>query len=109
MNVHDRIDALRREMESAGVDIYIVPTADHHHSEYVGEYFKVRQFLTGLGRDRGDNERQGRALDRREIFYPGRPSALRERDHALPDGGTGRGYGGRICGKGTSTVWCDRL
>ena len=48
MNVHDRIDALRREMESAGVDIYIVPTADHHHSEYVGEYFKVRQFLTGF-------------------------------------------------------------
>ena len=48
MNVHERIDALRREMESAGIDIYIVPTADHHHSEYVGEYFKVRQFLTGF-------------------------------------------------------------
>ena len=48
MKVHERIDALRREMEKEGIDIYIVPTADYHHSEYVGEYFKVRQFLTGF-------------------------------------------------------------
>ena len=36
MKVHERIDALRREMEKEGIDIYIVPTADYHHSEYVG-------------------------------------------------------------------------
>ena len=48
MKVHERIDALRREMEREGIDVYIVPTADYHHSEYVGEYFKVRQFLTGF-------------------------------------------------------------
>ena len=48
MKICERIDALRREMEREGMDIYIVPTADYHHSEYVGEYFKVRQFLTGF-------------------------------------------------------------
>ena len=111
MNVHDRIDALRREMESAGVDIYIVPTADHHHSEYVGEYFKVRQFLTGFTGSAGTavitRDKAGLWTDGRYFIQADRQ--LRERDHALPDGGTGRGYGGRICGKGTSTVWCDRL
>lgn len=35
-------------MAQEGIDIYIVPTADFHQSEYVGEYFKARQFLTGF-------------------------------------------------------------
>ena len=47
-NVSDRIDALRAEMKREGVDIYIVPSTDYHHSEYVGEYFKARQFMTGF-------------------------------------------------------------
>lgn len=48
MKVSERIEELRREMDAEGIDIYIVPTADYHHSEYVGEYFKARQFLTGF-------------------------------------------------------------
>ena len=48
MKVSERIEELRREMDTEGIDIYIVPTADYHHSEYVGEYFKARQFLTGF-------------------------------------------------------------
>ena len=48
MKVSERIEELRREMSVEGIDIYIVPTADYHHSEYVGEYFKARQFLTGF-------------------------------------------------------------
>ena len=48
MNVSERISGLRKEMRQEGIDIYIVPTADYHHSEYVGEYFKTRKFLTGF-------------------------------------------------------------
>ena len=48
MNVSERIAGLRGEMQREGIDIYIVPTADYHHSEYVGEYFKTRKFLTGF-------------------------------------------------------------
>ncbi len=39
---------LRASMKEKGIDIYIIPTADYHMSEYVGEYFKSRQFLTGF-------------------------------------------------------------
>ena len=46
--VNERIQALRGEMEKRGMDIYMVPTADFHESEYVGEYFKARRFITGF-------------------------------------------------------------
>lgn len=48
MKVADRIAALRGEMEREGIDIWIVPTADYHQSEYVGDYFKARQYMTGF-------------------------------------------------------------
>ena len=46
--VPQRLSDLRREMKSRGIDIYVVPTADFHGSEYVGEHFKARQFITGF-------------------------------------------------------------
>lgn len=48
MKVNERIARLRNRMAETGIDIYIVPTADYHQSEYVGEYFKSRQFITGF-------------------------------------------------------------
>ena len=48
MQVTDRIAALRGEMEREGIDIWIVPSADYHQSEYVGSYFKTRQYMTGF-------------------------------------------------------------
>ena len=47
-SVPQRLSDLRREMKSRGIDIYVVPTADFHGSEYVGEHFKARQFITGF-------------------------------------------------------------
>ena len=40
--VRVRLAALRAQMAERGIDIYVVPTADFHGSEYVGEYFKAR-------------------------------------------------------------------
>ena len=48
MNVDERILELRRHMEEKDIDIYVVPTSDFHQSEYVGEYFKARKFITGF-------------------------------------------------------------
>ena len=48
MNVPERIAKLRSLMEEKGIDIYVVPTADFHQSEYVGEHFKARAFMTGF-------------------------------------------------------------
>ena len=46
--VKDRIQLLRGEMKKRGIAMYIVPTADFHESEYVGDYFKARSYLTGF-------------------------------------------------------------
>lgn len=46
--VTERIEALRAEMEKRNIDMYIVPTSDFHESEYVGEYFKARKYITGF-------------------------------------------------------------
>lgn len=43
-----RIAELRKLMKEAGIDYYIVPTADYHNSEYVNDYFKMREFLSGF-------------------------------------------------------------
>ena len=48
MNIPERLAALRREMQLENIDIYIIPSDDFHQSEYVGEYFKSRQFITGF-------------------------------------------------------------
>ncbi|MBR4691200.1 MAG: aminopeptidase P family protein [Oscillospiraceae bacterium] len=46
--VPERLARLRQEMKTRGIDVYVVPTADYHGSEYVGEHFKARQYATGF-------------------------------------------------------------
>lgn len=46
--IRTRLNALRDEMKKRGIDIYVVPTSDFHESEYVGEHFKARKFITGF-------------------------------------------------------------
>ena len=49
MNVNqERIARLQQEMQKEGIDLYLVPTADFHQSEYVGDYFKARAWLSGF-------------------------------------------------------------
>lgn len=46
--IKDRIKRLRQLMKEKNIDIYMVPTADFHQSEYVGEYFKCRSYMSGF-------------------------------------------------------------
>ncbi|WP_411335559.1 aminopeptidase P family protein [Ruminococcus gauvreauii] len=46
--IKERLRQLGNEMKKRGIDYYIVPSDDYHGSEYVGEYFKCRQFITGF-------------------------------------------------------------
>lgn len=48
MTVTERLSALRALMKEKGVDAYLVPTDDFHASEYVGDYFKCRKYITGF-------------------------------------------------------------
>ncbi len=42
------LSALWAAMERAGVDAYVIPTDDFHGSEYVGDYFKCREYVSGF-------------------------------------------------------------
>lgn len=42
----ERLERLRREMKSAGVEAYVVPSEDPHNSEYAATCFERRQFIS---------------------------------------------------------------
>ena len=46
--IQSRLNALRKLMKERGMDAYMIPTADFHESEYVGEHFKCRKYMTGF-------------------------------------------------------------
>jgi len=46
--IKTRILHLRALMAENQIDAYIVPTSDFHESEYVGEYFKARKYMSGF-------------------------------------------------------------
>ncbi len=74
-SISDRIKALRAEMRREKIDLYIIPSTDYHNSEYIGEYFKERQYMTGFTGSAGTvvfTEEESGALDRRALFYTGR-------------------------------------
>lgn len=48
MNTPEKLAALRALMRRKGIAAYLVVTDDFHSSEYVGEYFKARAWLSGF-------------------------------------------------------------
>lgn len=49
MTVFDeRIETLREAMRAEHIDFYLIPTADDHASEYVSDYYKVRNYYAGF-------------------------------------------------------------
>ncbi len=46
--IKQRIEQLRKVMREHEVDVYLVVSDDFHASEYVGDYFKCREYLTGF-------------------------------------------------------------
>ncbi len=116
MKVPERLKALRQQMEEKQIDIYLVPTADFHESEYVGAYFKARAFLTGFTGSAGTaivtKEEAGLWTDGRYFIQaekqlagsgitlyragePGVPDELTFIKEKLPEGGC-LGFDGRV-------------
>ncbi len=46
--VRERIACLRELMRERNIDAYLIPTSDYHESEYVGEHFACRKYITGF-------------------------------------------------------------
>lgn len=120
MKVSERVEALRKLMAEKGIDAYVVPTADFHQSEYVGEHFKARQFITGftgsygtavITRDdaglwtdgryffQATNEMAGSGIRLMKMFVGDTPSVTEFLADAVPEGGT-VGFDGRVLAMG---------
>ena len=116
MNIPERINELRRFMKEKKIDVYIIPSADNHQSEYVGEHFKCRAFITGFTGSAGTavitQDAAGLWTDGRYFIQaekeltvsgvtlyktgnPGVPTVDEYLDSALPQDGT-LGFDGRV-------------
>ena len=111
---------LREKMKEAGVNAYIVPTADFHASEYVGDYFKCREYVSGFTGSAGTlvvleeeaglwtdgryflqaaAQLSGSGIDLMKMDMPGVPKMLDYLREKLPEGGC-IGFDGRVVDAG---------
>lgn len=51
--ITERLKGLRAQMKKAGVDYYMIPTADFHNSEYAADYFKEREYFCNFNGSNG--------------------------------------------------------
>ncbi len=53
MTPDEKITVLREKMQERKMDAYLIPTDDYHMSEYVGEHFKEREYMSGFSGSAG--------------------------------------------------------
>lgn len=118
--IRERLEALRAEMKKEGMDAYLILTDDFHASEYVGDHFKCREYMSGFDGSAGTlaltEEEAGLWTDGRYFLQAkaqlegsgitlrkmGEPGVPRLRDWlagVLPRGGV-LGFDGRTLGYG---------
>lgn len=116
MTVQEKLTALRQLMSQNNIDVYLIPSADNHQSEYVGEYFKSRAFITGFTGSAGtavitmekaglwtdgryfiqaEKELSGSGIELYKMGNPGVPTVEEFLDTVLPENGT-LGFDGRV-------------
>lgn len=114
--IKERLEKLRSLMAERNMDAYMIPTSDFHESEYVGSYFKCREFMTGFTGSAGTavitkdeaglwtdgryfvqaaKQLEGSGVTLRKMGYPGVPTIEEYLDQVLPEGGC-LGFDGRV-------------
>ena len=104
-----RIEVLRERMRKEQIDFYLIPTADDHASEYVSNYYKVRNYYAGftgsagsllIGMDmaglwtdgryyiQAENQLEGSQVTLFRMGSAGVPSVLEYLTEQMPNGGT---------------------
>ena len=108
MTVDQKLELLRTKMKERGMDAYMVPTADFHESEYVGDHFKCRQFLTGFTGSAGIavvTMKRSMPVGRWKIFCPGGSTAAGNFCKNDENGGKGSAFCSRISGSRSAGKW----
>lgn len=112
MTVNQKLELLRTKMKERGMDAYMVPTADFHESEYVGDHFKCRQFLTRFYRFCGNcsSDHEGSMpVGRWKIFCPGGSTASGNFCKDDENGTGRRAFCSRISGSRSAGKWLSGL
>ena len=112
-------------MEKRNISIYIVPTSDFHESEYVGEHFKARAFITGFTGSTGiaaitateaglwtdgryfvqaENQLKGTTVDLYKMDVEGYPTLMEFLEDKLQEGQI-LGFDGRV----VNATWGKQL
>ncbi len=53
MDIQKRLEQVRKLMSEKNIDIYLIPTSDFHMTEFICDYFKEREFLSGFSGSAG--------------------------------------------------------
>ena len=127
MEIKERVACLRKKMAEKGIDVYIVPTADFHQSEYVGAHFKTIEFITGFSGEGGvavftkDEARlwvdgrffiqaaiqlKGTSVEMMKMGEPGVPAMTDYLDEILKEGNV-LGFDGRTVSIGEGQMYAD--
>lgn len=120
MSIAEKIARLREKMAEKGMDVYVIPTADFHQSEYVGEHFKARAYMTGFTGSAGTavitasearlwtdgryfiqagKQLAGSPVELMKMGEPGVPTLNEYLQTAVPEGGV-LGFDGRVIAMG---------
>ena len=127
--VTERLRRLRELMQERGIDAYVVPTADYHQSEYTGEFFKAREYITGFTGSYGtavitaedgglwtdgryftqaENQLSGSGIRLMKLFVDDTPSVTEWLVQNVPEGGK-VAFDGRIMSMGEGREIEDAL
>lgn len=104
-----RIELLRERMKKEHIDFYLIPTADDHASEYISDFYKVRNYYAGFTGSAGslligmnmaglwtdgryfiqaENQLAGSQVELFRMNNAGVPTVIEYLAEHLPEGGT---------------------
>lgn len=110
------LEKLREVMKRESINYYIIPSSDSHQSEYVADYFKGREFISGftgsagtllVGRDKAylwtdgryfiqaANELSGSGIELMKMATPGYPTIEKWLEENVKENQT-LGFDGRV-------------
>ena len=116
MTITEKLDALRTLMKERNMDAYMIPTSDFHETEYAGEHFQARRYMSGFSGSAGTlvvchdsaglwtdgryfiqaaKELEGSAIDLMKMAVPGTPTILEYLLEHMKEG-TCLGFDGRV-------------
>lgn len=119
-DMRKQLTDLRKKMKEHHIDVYLIPTTDYHESEYVNDYFKCREFVSGFTGSAGTlivtmdeaklwtdgryflqaaTQLSGNGIDLMKIGEPGVPTILEYLKNTLTADDT-LGFDGRVCSSG---------